>query len=84
MSATPAQQTLGYPDLVAIFDDVFSYTGDMTAETSPEQVSRWDSLQHIALVRTLESTYGIQLSLDEMLEMRCVGDIVRVLARHGV
>jgi len=84
MTALAAASTLAYPDLTAIFADVFTYTGPMTAETSAAEVTRWDSLQHIALVRTLESTYDIQLSLDEMMEMRTVGDIERVLARHGV
>jgi acyl carrier protein len=84
MSAAAATRELAYPALAGIFTDVFGYTGPLTEETTPEQVTRWDSLQHIALVRVLESTYDIQLSLDEMMEMRCVGDIERVLARHGV
>lgn len=79
-----AAKGLAYPDLAGIFADVFTYTGELTPETSAAEVTRWDSLQHIALVRTLESTYDIQLSLDEMMEMRSVGDIERVLARHGV
>lgn len=84
MTAAAAAKTLAYPDLTEIFSEVFTYTGPLDPETSAEQVSRWDSLQHIALVRTLEQTYSIHLSLDEMMEMRTVGDIERVLARHGV
>jgi acyl carrier protein len=52
--------------------------------TSPDDVERWDSLQHIALVRTLEMTFSIQLSMDEMMEIRSVSDIENVLRRHGV
>lgn len=84
MIAAAAANGLAYPDLSEIFAEVFTYTGPLDAETSAEQVTRWDSLQHIALVRTLEHTYSVQLSLDEMMEMRTVGDIERVLARHGV
>lgn len=84
MSVSTAAKELAHPALVEIFAEVFNYTDALTLETSPAEVVRWDSLQHIALVRMLETTYGIQLSLDEMMEMRSVGDIERVLERHGV
>lgn len=71
-------------ELVAIFADIFEYEGPVEADTSPDEVERWDSLSHIALVRTLEQTFDITLGMDEMLEMRSVRDIERVLARHGV
>ncbi len=75
---------LGYPEIAAIFEEVFQHTGDLSPETSPEHVARWDSLQHIALIRTLETTFAIQLSMDEMMEIRSVADIETVLRRHGV
>jgi acyl carrier protein len=75
---------LSYPEIAAIFDEVFQYTGPVTAATSPNEVERWDSLQHIALVQMLEVTFAIKLSMDEMMEIRSVGDIERVLHRHGV
>ena len=76
--------TLSYPQLIPLFVDVFQYTGALTPMTSPDDVERWDSLQHIALVRTLEMTFSIQLSMDEMMEIRSVSDIENVLRRHGV
>lgn len=75
---------LTYPSLAAIFEDVFQHAGPLTSDTSSEQVARWDSLQHIALVRAIETTFAISLSMDEMMEMRTVGDIEAVLRRHGV
>lgn len=84
MDVTVAQSDLSYPRLAAIFEDVFQHTGLLTRTTSPGDVSRWDSLQHIALVRAIETTFDIDLSLDEMMEMRTVGDIEAILQRHGV
>jgi acyl carrier protein len=75
---------LAYPGLAAIFEDVFQHGGPLARETSPRDVPRWDSLQHIALVSAIERTFGVQLSMDEMMEMRTVGDIEAVLRRHGV
>lgn len=84
MDALVPRLNLAYPDLAAIFEDVFQHTGPLTPEMSSEQVQRWDSLQHIALVRAIETTFRISLSMDEMMEMRTVGDIEAVLRRHGV
>ena len=72
------------PEIVEIFADVFQFAGDVRLETSRIDVKRWDSLQHVALVAALESTFGISLSMDEMLEIASVRDIHTILARHGV
>lgn len=72
------------PEIVEIFAEVFEHEGPLSASTSPGDVARWDSLNHVALVSMIERTFGIGLSMDEMIEIQCVGDIERLLARHGV
>jgi acyl carrier protein len=84
MDACTPGANLSYPEIASIFDDVFQHTGHITPTTSPNEVERWDSLQHIALIRALETTFSIRLSMDEMMEIRSVGDIEKVLERHGV
>jgi len=71
-------------EITEIFRDVFEYEGKLSRDTSPEDVARWDSLQHIALVRGIEETFQISLSMDEMMEMTTAGAIERLLRRHGV
>ena len=83
MDALSTPPDLDYPGLAAVFEDVFQHAGPLTRETSSREVPRWDSLQHIALVSAIERTYSITLSMDEMMEMRTVGDIESVLRRHG-
>jgi len=75
--------SLTYPEIVTIFEEVFQHTGPVTLETRPDDVERWDSLQHIALIQTLETTFSIKLSMDEMMEIRSVADIEKILRRHG-
>jgi acyl carrier protein len=84
MDAHAPATRLSYVEIASIFEDVFQHTGDITQATSPEDIDRWDSLQHIALIRAIEMTYSIRLSMDEMMEIRSVGDIEKVLRRHGV
>jgi acyl carrier protein len=72
------------PEIGSIFADVFKFRGEITPQTSQHDVPKWDSLQHIALVTAIEQSFGISLSMDEMIEMRTVADICNVLDRHGV
>ncbi len=72
------------PEIVALFNEIFQYDGEITAETSQDDVPKWDSLQHIALVNSIEQSFSISLSMDEMMEIRTVGDIDAILQRHGV
>lgn len=78
------RSNISYPLLTTIFEDVFQHTDPLTPTTSPNDVARWDSLQHIALVREIEATFAVDLSLDEMMEIRTVGDIEAILQRRGV
>jgi acyl carrier protein len=84
MDTCPIREELSYPEIASIFSDVFQYAGPVARETSPDDVERWDSLQHIALIRALETTFSIRLSMDEMMEIRSAGDIENILERHGV
>lgn len=84
MQTNTSEIELSYPDIATIFEDVFQHTGSVTPKTSPAEVERWDSLQHVALIHSLETTFGIKLSMDEMMEIRSVGDIENVLRRHGI
>lgn len=72
------------PEIAAIIADVFHYDGPIAAETCQKDIERWDSLQHIALIRAIEQEFGVALSMDEMIEIRSVSDIEIVLTRHGV
>lgn len=71
------------PEVAELFRDVFEYDGPLSHHTSPDDVPRWDSLQHIALVHALETTFGFSLSMDEMMELDDVGAIERLLVRRG-
>ncbi len=72
------------PEIVEIFADLFHYSEPLTPATSADDIERWDSLQHIALVRMIEQTFNLSLTMDEMVEIRSIGEIDRVLERHGV
>lgn len=84
MSLAVLKSTEVRPEIAEIFRDVFQFEGPLNHRTAPDDVARWDSLQHIALVRSIEQIFEISLSMDEMAELRSVGDIERILNRYGV
>ncbi|MBI1891049.1 MAG: acyl carrier protein [Burkholderiales bacterium] len=70
--------------LEKIFADVFA----LQASTVNDQlelasIPAWDSLTHMMLIVQLEDTYKIQLSGDEIADMKSVGDARRALQAHG-
>ena len=44
----------------------------------------WDSLKHMDLVVSLEQTFKIELTFDNIVEMQSVREIKRVLSDRGV
>lgn len=54
--------------------DVFAVDAKMLdADSSPEHVEAWDSVQHLNLVLALEGKYGIQFEPEEMERMKNLG-----------
>jgi acyl carrier protein len=51
----------------------------LNASSSPDQVEKWDSVQHLNLVLALEDKYGIAFEPEEMEQMKNLGDIAALL-----
>ena len=56
----------------------------LSDESSPSTISSWDSLGHLNLVIALEQEFEVNLSADEVLAMRNMGSIRRILQQSGV
>ena len=44
----------------------------------------WDSLKHMELIVTLEQSFRVQLSFDDIVAMQSVSEIKRILGTKGV
>jgi acyl carrier protein len=53
-------------------------------EMAMKDVEVWDSLKHMEVVVALEQSFGIELSFDEIVLMKSVGEIKGVLKKRGV
>ena len=54
------------------------------AHTGMDNFEKWDSLSHIGLITALEERFAIRMSAGEVVEIQNMGQLLAVLARHGV
>ncbi len=51
----------------------------VTNDLAMKDLDAWDSLKHMELVVSLEQSFGLELTFDEIVAMRSVREIKRVL-----
>ena len=56
----------------------------ITDATKPEDIESWDSFNGLVLVTELEKNFKVKFSLEEVVSVKKVGDIKKVLKDHGV
>ncbi len=56
----------------------------ITPETSPQNVPSWDSFNGLLLVTELEKGFGVSFTVDDIMAVKNVGDIVAALKKYGV
>ena len=74
MSGTAFEQVRG------LASDIFGVpSGKLSANSSPETVESWDSVQHLNLVLAVEERFGIQLDPEEIERMKTIGEIAAMV-----
>jgi acyl carrier protein len=64
----------------SIFHKVFNdNTIEIHNEMSAKDVERWDSLTHLSMISSVEETFGIKFKLKELIGMKNVGDLLRLI-----
>ena len=68
-----------------IFMDIFSLSEEEIGEnTVMENVELWDSVGHVNLVATVEDTFGIEMTIEEMSEFVSFEEGLTILSRYGI
>ena len=63
-----------------IASDLFSLPPEnITAESAPENLEAWDSTQHLNLVLAIEEKFNLQLSPEDIDQMRSIGAIATLV-----
>jgi acyl carrier protein len=73
------------PRVATVFSEVLGIPAEIiTDETSPENTPKWDSLNAMNLVVALEGAFNIRLSTKEIVSMRTVAMVRKVLRSKGI
>ena len=60
--------------------DLFGVPAErITADSSPQTLEAWDSIQHLNLVLAVEEKFGLQLSPEEIEQMKSIGETVKLV-----
>ena len=67
--------------LNTIFREVFEDGSiQVTQEMTANDVEKWDSLSHLAMVIAVEKEFCIKFKLKELVSMKNVGDLINRIA----
>jgi acyl carrier protein len=58
--------------------------GKITDKLSPADAANWDSMSAIVLILAVESAFDVKFTTAEIKEIRCVGDIRKILKEKGI
>ncbi|MFY0651235.1 MAG: acyl carrier protein [Cyclobacteriaceae bacterium] len=50
-------------------------------ETKASDVENWDSLRHLIIISTIEDEFDIEISSDDVLDIKNVRDICRLIKK---
>jgi acyl carrier protein len=65
-----------------VASDIFGVPADkITAESSPETVESWDSMQHLNLVLAIEEKFGVQLEPEDIEQMKNIGAVAALVEK---
>jgi acyl carrier protein len=68
-------------ELTLLFREVLSNNSvELGMETTANDIDDWTSLNHMSLISEIENKYQIKFSLKEIMRLKNVGDICKIVA----
>ena len=72
-------------EIETLMADLFDIkTEDVTDSLTMANTDGWDSLKHMELIVSIEHTFGIELTFDEIVAMQTLKDIKKILKEKAV
>ena len=72
-------------ELKKIMAELFDIKEDeITDESSMDNIVKWDSLNHINLIMTIEEQFRITMNADDIIEMTSFAKIKHILRGEGI
>ena len=72
-----------FAKLSEIFEDVFDKKVELNEQTQAKDVDGWDSLTHITLIARIEDAFDMKFTMNEVLNMKNLGEMVDIIIRES-
>lgn len=56
---------------------------DIDLEMTPDDVEKWDSLNHLRLITAVEAEFNIRLTMSQIQGIGCLGDLQSYVDQAG-
>ena len=71
--------------LTDIFRDVFDEPDlSISPDTSTDDIKDWDSVAQVNLVLTIESVFGVRLTMEEATEINSVAGFIDAIEKYSL
>jgi acyl carrier protein len=71
-------------DLLNIIANIMEVqVAEIDDESGPENIENWDSFKGLILFDELESKFNVKFTLNELLTVKKIKDIKKILSIHG-
>lgn len=71
-------------ELEQVFANVFGIaTTQVSDDLQLKDIAAWDSMSHMMLILQLEEAFAVELTGDQIADMKSVGDARKAIARYG-
>lgn len=72
-----------YAKLLPVFKDVFDDCSiKIDDSTTSKDIMGWDSLMHIQLIAAIQDEFQVELSIEDAVNMKNVGEMVDTLIKQ--
>lgn len=65
----------------AIAKKIFGSNVPITEATTSADVEKWDSMNHVLLISSIEKEFGITFDIMEIIGITCFGDFVDLIEK---
>ena len=65
-----------------IVTKVLKHKKQLTSKDSPKTISSWDSLAHLEMISELNQSLKINISFEDTLKIKKVGDILKICQKY--
>lgn len=70
-----------FATIKAISKKIFGESTVITEETASSDIEKWDSMNHVILIATIEKEFAVTFDIMEIIGITTIGDFVNLIEK---